>query len=100
MTHRKHALLHLLSSSCGTGVRAADAIPDYSISKAISRSESEAPKQRHIAALQFFTSSAPALLRAGTAAFVAEGVQNFKRPAKLLELYEFQGEHPLLQQMT
>jgi glutathione S-transferase len=41
--------------------------------------------------LNFVTSSAPALLRAGTAAFVGEGVQNFKRPAKLLELYEFQG---------
>lgn len=41
--------------------------------------------------LNFFTSGAPALLRLGTAAFVAEGVETFPRPAKMIELYEFQG---------
>lgn len=43
--------------------------------------------------LQFATSSVPAFTRLGTAAFVGDGVENFKRPQKMLELYEFQGEH-------
>lgn len=44
----------------------------------------------HIA--QFATSSVPAFTRFGTAAFVGDGVENFRRPEKMLELYEFQGE--------
>lgn len=43
--------------------------------------------------LQFATSSLPAFTRLGTAAFVGDGVENFKRPEKMLELYEFQGQH-------
>jgi hypothetical protein len=42
--------------------------------------------------LQFATSSLPAFTRLGTAAFVGDGVENFKRPEKMLELYEFQGQ--------
>jgi hypothetical protein len=42
--------------------------------------------------LQFATSSIPAFTRLGTAAFVGDGVENFKRPEKMLELYEFQGQ--------
>jgi glutathione S-transferase len=41
--------------------------------------------------LDFATSSIPAFTRLGTAAFVSDGVENFKRPTKMLELYEFQG---------
>jgi glutathione S-transferase len=41
--------------------------------------------------LDFATSSLPAFTRLGTAAFVGDGVENFKRPEKMLELYEFQG---------
>ena len=41
---------------------------------------------------QFATSSLPAFTRLGTAAFVGDGVENFKRPEKMLELYEFQGQ--------
>lgn len=50
---------------------------------------------RH-ADVQFATSAAPAFLRLGTAAFVGDGVENFKRPTKMLELYEFQGEQHLV----
>ena len=42
---------------------------------------------------QFATSSLPAFTRLGTAAFVGDGVENFKRPEKMLELYEFQGQN-------
>jgi len=41
--------------------------------------------------LNAFTSGAPALLRLGTAGWVANGVEAFPRPAKMIELYEFQG---------
>ena len=40
--------------------------------------------------LQFATSAFPALVRLGTAGFVGSGIETFKRPAKTLELYEFQ----------
>jgi glutathione S-transferase len=40
--------------------------------------------------LNFVSSLVPALLRAGNGAYVLEGVQQWKRPEKLIELWEFQ----------
>lgn len=40
--------------------------------------------------LNFITSAFPALVRLGTAGFVGDGIEGFKRPEKTLELYEFQ----------
>ena len=55
------------------------------------------PSKSPCRGVQFFTSGAPALLRLGTAGFVGDGVEKFPRPAKMLEVYEYQGgENPPL----
>ncbi|KAL3131916.1 hypothetical protein ABBQ38_007619 [Trebouxia sp. C0009 RCD-2024] len=61
----------------------------YKLTKAAGKSRYEvAPGQRIATA----TAGVPALVRLGTAAFVAGNLKNFrKRPSKPIELYEFEG---------
>lgn len=40
--------------------------------------------------MQFYTSLVPALLRVGNGAYVAPGVEQWKRPKEAIELWEFQ----------